>query len=93
MEHVQTWGIFLAVLPLSVFSMAQRKVIQRSDLPPAVEQSVQGELHGAEVKSVSKEKEKSKPFYHVDINVDGLTKAVKFSPNGKVQEIEEVIAF
>ncbi len=92
MKRVQILGTLAAVLSLSAFSMAQEKAIQRSDLPPAVEKSLQGQLNGATIKGFTTEKENGKVVYEAQLMVDGHTKDVQFDPSGNLQEVEEEVA-
>lgn len=80
-------GLFLAGM-----SSAQEKKIKRSDLPPAVEKTVGEVSKGATIKGFSKETEKGKTTYEVEMVVDGHSKDVELDANGTVVEVEEEVA-
>lgn len=91
MKSVHILGTAVAILSLSTFSMAQEKAIQRTDLPPAVERSLQGQLNGATIKGFSTEKENGKVFYEAELLVDGHTKDISFDTSGNIEEVEEQV--
>jgi hypothetical protein len=70
---------------------AQEKKIKRSDLPPAVEKTVQAQSAGATIKGFNEEKEKGKTFYEIEMVVNGHTKDVLVDPTGAVVEVEEQV--
>lgn len=90
MKHIL--GTVAAILSLSAFSFAQEKAIQRSELPPAVEKSLQQQLNGATVKGFSTDKENGSLVYEAELIVAGHTKDIQFDPSGKLQEVEEEVA-
>ena len=68
------------------------KKIKRSQLPPAVEQTVARESEGATVKGFSTEVEHGQRFYEVSLNVDGHNKDILIDKNGNVVEVEEEVS-
>ena len=70
----------------------QEKKIQRSDLPPAVEQTVAAQSRGATIKGFSQEKKNGQTYYEAEMTVHGHTKDVLIDPNGNVVEVEEQVA-
>jgi uncharacterized lipoprotein YajG len=70
---------------------AQEKRIKRSDLPPAVEQTVAAQSAGATVRGFSTEKEKGQLFYEAQLTVNGHTKDVLIAADGAIAEIEEEV--
>ena len=81
----------IAGLALSGFSAAQEKKIQRSDLPAAVQTTVEAQSKGATVKGFSQEREKGQTFYEAEMTVNGHSKDVLMDPTGAVVEVEEEV--
>jgi uncharacterized membrane protein YkoI len=84
--------LLAATLCISALGLAE-KVISRSDLPPAVEKSLQEQLKGATAKGFSVEKEDGRVMYEAELIVDGHTKDIQFDTSGAIQEVEEEVAF
>jgi uncharacterized membrane protein YkoI len=84
--------LLAATLCMSALGLAE-KVISRSDLPPAVEKSLQEQLKGATAKGFSVEKEDGRVMYEAELIVDGHTKDIQFDASGAIQEVEEEVAF
>jgi hypothetical protein len=80
----------VAVLAVSLAFAAETK-IKRSDLPPAVEKTVQEQSMGATIKGFSKEVEDGQVEYEVEMIVNGHGKDVSIAKDGSVLEIEEVV--
>ena len=59
------------------------------DLPPAVQQSVQAQTAGAQIKGFSKETEKGKTVYEVETLVNGKTRDITLDATGAVVELDE----
>jgi uncharacterized membrane protein YkoI len=74
-------------------AFAQEAKIQFKDLPEAVKATAKAQSQGATVKGYSKEVEKGKTEYEVQLIVDGKKRDVSIAPDGKVLETEEVVAF
>jgi len=72
--------------------MAQEKKIERSDLPAAVEKTVAAQSKGATIRGFSKEVEKGKTTYEVQMTVHGHTKDLEVDESGVVIEVEEQVA-
>jgi len=68
------------------------KKIKRSQLPPAVEQTVARESEGATVKGFSTEVEHGQRFYEVSLSVNGHNKDILIDKNGNVVEVEEEVS-
>jgi uncharacterized membrane protein YkoI len=87
-------AILLATtLCISALGLAEEKAISRSDLPPAVEKSLQQQLRGATVKGFSVEKEDGRVVYEAQLIVNGHTKDIQLDASGTIQEVEEEVAF
>ena len=82
------------ILCFSIVSFAQdsEKKISQSDLPAAVQQTVQAEAKGATIRGFSKEIEKGHTYYEAKLRVNGHSKDVLMDSNGKVVEVEEEVA-
>ena len=73
------------------FAQAGEKRISRSELPPAVQKTVNSEAINATVKGFSKEVEKGQTFYEVELIANRHSKNILIDANGKVVEVEEEI--
>ncbi len=82
----------VAALSLTTIALAQEKRIERKDLPPAVEKTVEAESQGATIKGFSQEKENGQTNYEAELTVYGHSKDVLVSANGDVIEVEEQVA-
>jgi hypothetical protein len=82
-----------ATILLSVLGLAQEqeKKIQRSQLPPAVEKSVEEQSKGAMMRGFSQEWEYGQTFYEAEMIVNGHSKDVLMDVNGSVVEVEEQV--
>jgi len=82
-------GATLAILTIGFQTLAQEKKLQRSELPPAVQKTVDEQSKGATVKGFSTEVEDGKKIYEVQLTVNGHGKDVSIDAQGHVLEIEE----
>jgi hypothetical protein len=78
------------MLTVSLAFAAEAK-IKRSDLPPAVEKTIQEQSTGATIKGFSKEVENGQVEYEVEMTVNGHAKDVSIAKDGTVLEIEEEV--
>jgi hypothetical protein len=85
--------ILMAALSFASPALAQEKKIQRADLPPAVENTVAAQTHGATIRGFSQETEKGQTFYEAETSVNGRSKDILIDPTGAIVEIEEQVAF
>lgn len=83
--------VLLGVLACSAFG--QETKIQFKDLPPAVQATAKAQSQGATVKGYSKEIEKGKTEYELQLLVNGKKRDVSIDPDGKLLETEEVVRF
>jgi hypothetical protein len=83
-------AVSLLAVPVCV---AQEKKIKRSDLPAAVEKTVQVESRGATIRDFSEEKENGKTYFELEMVVNGRGKDVTIDPTGAVVEVEEEVPF
>jgi len=86
-------AVFVAGLLLAVSAPAQEQHIKRSELPAAVQKTVDEQSKGATIRGYSKEMENGKVEYEVQMTVDGHSKDVSMAPDGTVIEIEEQVDF
>ncbi len=71
---------------------AQEKRLKRSDLPPAVQRTVDEQSKGASIRGYSSEVEDGKLEYEVQLTVNGHSRDVSIAPDGSVLEVEEEVA-
>jgi hypothetical protein len=90
-----TFALVLFVSTLGLVATAQdhEKKISRSQLPPAVQKTVDEQSKGATVRGYSQEKEAGKTYYEAEMNVNNHSKDVLMDGDGKVVEIEEEVPF
>jgi hypothetical protein len=81
----------VAALSLTTIALAQEKKIDRKDLPPAVEKTVEAQSQGATIKGFSQEKENGQLDYEAEMTVNGHSKDVLIDPQGEVVEVEEQV--
>lgn len=79
------------VLLVGGTALGQQKKIKRSELPAAVEKTVQAQSQGATVRGFSEEKENGQTFYEAEMLVNGHTRDVLMDANGIVVEVEEEV--
>jgi uncharacterized membrane protein YkoI len=85
--------LLATTLCISALGLAEEKAISRSDLPPAVEKTLQQQVKGATVKGFSAEKENGRVVYEAQLLVNGHTKDILLDASGTIQEVEEEVAF
>jgi hypothetical protein len=94
MSRLWKSGLVVVVSALTVsVCVAQEKKIKRSDLPAAVEKTVQVESRGATIRGFSEEKENGKTYFEVEMMVNGHGKDVTIDPTGAIAEVEEEVPF
>lgn len=83
--------LFVAVAAVAGLAVAA-KSIEVKDLPPAVQKTVQEQSKGAEIKNISKEKEKGAWQYEVETMRNGKHRDFNVAANGTLITVEEEIA-
>lgn len=83
----------LPVLALTLTLSAQKKKIDRSALPAAVEKTLQTQSVGSTIKAINTDRENGKTIYEVEMIFQGHTKDIEIAADGALNEIEEEIAF
>jgi len=88
-------GVTLIAIVIVALSSAQEgeNTIQRSQLPPAVQKTVEQQSTGATVRGFSKERENGKTLYEVELDVNGHSKDILMDSRGVIAEVEEEVAF
>ena len=79
-------GVLFCVAP------AQERKINRSQLPPAVEQTVARESAAATIKGFATEVEHGQKLYEASLVVNGHTKDILIDRNGTIVEVEEQVS-
>jgi hypothetical protein len=85
--------LFGPLVLIATGSLGQEKKIQRSDLPPAVEDTVVAESRGAVIQGFSLENENGQTFYEAETTVSGHRRDVLIDKSGAVVEVEEQVPF
>jgi uncharacterized membrane protein YkoI len=81
----------VAALSLANIALAQDKKIERKDLPPAVEKTVEAQTQDATIRGFSLEKENGQTNYEAELTVNGHSKDILVDASGAVLEIEEQV--
>lgn len=84
-------GSVVAVMLAVSLAFAAETKIKRSDLPAAVERTVQEQSTGAIIKGFAKEVEHGQVEYEIEMTVNGHGKDVAMAKDGTVLEIEEEV--
>ena len=82
----------LILVAIGTSAAAKETAIKREALPAPVQSALDARYPGAEVLGVSKEKEKGKTFYEVEMKVSGRRVDALFAADGSRQEEEAEIA-
>ena len=99
--RITNWTIAALVLSCAIASQAatqqapaqeKEKKLKRSDLPAAVQKTVDQESQGATIRGYSSETDNGQLEYEVALRVHGHTKDVSIAADGSVLEIEEEVA-
>ena len=95
------WTIAALVLSCAIASQAatqqtpsqeKEKKLKRSDLPAAVQKTVDQESQGATIRGYSSETDNGQLVYEVEMRVRGHGRDVLIGADGSVMEIEEEVA-
>lgn len=92
-RFVITMAVIFGVAFFVCGTFAQEKRIQRSDLPAAVQKTVDEQAKGATIRGFSTETEKGQTIYEAELTVNGHTKDISIDANGNILEIEEQVEF
>jgi hypothetical protein len=91
MNMLKASALAIATILCTTVALPQEKKIQRSDLPPAVEKTVEAQSHGATIRGFSQEKEHGQTFYEAEMTVNGHSKDFLIDSNGAIAEVEEEV--
>ena len=89
--RMKPFATTLVVGVLFCVAQAQERKINRSQLPPAVEQTVARESQGATIKGFATEVEHGQKFYEASLVVNGHTKDILIDRQGNIVEVEEQV--
>ena len=94
MQHVRFAAVVSGILGVTVITGAEgaEHRVKRSDLPAAVQRTVDTESTGAVVRGLSMETANGKTNYEAELVVNGHSKDVLIDADGKILEVEEEIA-
>ncbi|HEY4050820.1 MAG TPA: hypothetical protein VGM27_28470 [Acidobacteriaceae bacterium] len=89
------WIIVLRITGLLITgsASAQGNKVYRTELPPAVERTLQSVSQGAAVKHLSQEDQDGQIYYKAEMRVDGHSKDVLINTTGDIERVGEQIAF
>ena len=87
----QTFIAFLTAVAISGLAGAAAKSLQVTDLPAAVQKTVQDTLKGGEIKNISKEVEKGVTQYEVETILNGKHRDFNVDAKGKLVVVEEEV--
>ena len=94
---MKLWGSFviasiLAGFGLPSFVQAQEKKITREELPAAVEKTVSEQSNSGMIRGFTKEIDKGKTIYEVELRINGHGKDISMDEHGNILEVEEEVA-
>jgi hypothetical protein len=89
MMHRRIIALLITGLLVAGSAFARGKKINRSELPPVVQRTLQLVSQGAEVKHLSQENNDGQIYYKVNMKADGHSKEVLINPNGDVLRVKE----
>jgi hypothetical protein len=90
MSYRRIFAVLMAGLLITGSAFARGRKIERSELPAAVERTLQSESQGAAVKGLSIEND-GQIHYKAKLKVDGHSKEVLINPNGDVLMVKEQV--
>lgn len=96
MDFISTASVTAAlaiVFGITVPAAAREKPIKRSELPPAVEQTVAEQTRGATIHGISMETEDGRKAYEVAMTIDGHARDILIDAAGHVIEVEDEVVF
>jgi hypothetical protein len=84
--------LWLAAPALCAITLgAAEKQVQMKDLPAAVQQAIQEQTKGAEIKGLTEEKEKGHIEYEAETLVNGKVRDLLFDQRGTLVEVEQEV--
>ena len=91
MNYRRMIGILVAGMLVAGWALARGRKIKRSELPPAVETTLEAEVQGATVKRLSQENEHGRLYYKANLKVDGHSKEFLIKADGHVLMVKEQV--
>ena len=82
-------GIFATIALFAGTVSAGETKVKMSDLPAAVQKTVQEQTKNAQLKGLSKETENGKTFYEAETMVNGKSRDILVDATGTIVEVEE----
>ena len=86
---MRTLTAVMIIAGLSIGAAFAQKKLVLKDLPPEAQKTIQAELKGAEIKSISKETEKGVTQYEVETLLNGKHRDFNVDAKGKLLVVEE----
>lgn len=87
-------GIAAAVLLSGTcIGTAQETKVKQSDLPPAVQKTVQEQSKGAVIRDFTTARENGKKTFEAEMMVNGHSKDIEIAEDGTLNEIETAVPF
>lgn len=83
--------MFVLVFLGAVNAEAQEKHLKKSELPSAVQKTVDEQSKGAEIRGYASELEGGQLQYEVEMTLNGLSRDVSTAPDGSVLEVEQQV--
>jgi len=93
MLYERLLAVVLVVLCASAIALPRQTKIQKSDLPAAVQKTIDQQSKGATVRGFSKEVENGQTVYEAELITQGHSKDISMDADGNVVEIEEDVPF
>ncbi len=91
-RHIVIVLALLVTLPCIVLAANREQKSKRSDLPPAVQQTVKEQSQGATIVGFTREREGGKDYFEAEMKVNGHSRDVLMDASGKIVEVEEEVA-
>src|SRR5690348_12928839 len=86
---MRTLTAFTAVAGVFISAAWAEKKLALKDLPPAVQKTIEAELKGGEIKTISKEKENGVSQYEVETLLEGKHRDISVDVKGNLLVVEE----
>ena len=90
---MRTFTAFSIIVGLAIGVAFAEKKLALKDLPPAAQTTIQAELKGGEIKSISKETEKGVTQYEIETLLNGKRRDFEVDAKGKLLVLEEETDF
>jgi len=89
---MKSWfaGVLLCLMG-SLMVQASERPVKIGDLPEPVRKTVEGQVKGAIIHSLSSELEHGKTIYELELTVDGRHRDVSINSAGEVFEVEDEV--